>query len=151
LRTRIICLGNELVRDDGAAIHVARALAALPLPTGTEVEIRANLGFDLLEMVQGDDRLILVDAMSTGRAPGTCVVQNGREIERYAVSGAPSHSLGVAELMELAHHMRPDKPLPEVVFVGIEGRAFGEYGNELSPEVSAAIPVAVELVRKQLG
>lgn len=151
MRTRIICLGNELVRDDGAAIHVARALAALPLPADTVVEIRPNLGFDLLELVQGDDRLILVDAMSTGRPPGTCVLQNGREIERFAVSGAPSHSLGVAELMELAHHMRPDQKPPQIVFVGIEGRNFDEYGHELSPEVGTAIPIAVELVRQQLG
>jgi hydrogenase maturation protease len=140
-----------LVRDDGAAIHVGRALAALPLPADTVVEIRPNLGFDLLELVQGDDRLILVDAMSTGRPPGTCVIQDGREIERYAVSGAPSHSLGVAELMELAHQMRPDQRLPGITFIGIEGRDFEEYGSDLSPEVRAAIPVAVELVRQQLG
>ena len=36
-------------------------------------------------------------------------------------------------------------------FVGVEGIAFGEYGTELTPQVEAAIPDAVEAVLRVVG
>jgi Ni,Fe-hydrogenase maturation factor len=32
MSTRILCLGNELVRDDGVGIRIGRILMTLPLP-----------------------------------------------------------------------------------------------------------------------
>ena len=83
MNTRILCLGNELVRDDGVGIRIGRILMSLPLPADVRVELAPQLGFDLLDAVAGAERVILVDAMSTGRAVGTCVTLEGRAIERY--------------------------------------------------------------------
>jgi hydrogenase maturation protease len=149
--TRIICLGNELVRDDGAGIRVGEILQRLPLPPGVQVELRPQLGFDLLDVVAGVDRVILVDAMSTGRAPGTCVTLDGQAIERYSAGASLSHALSIAELMALARTLAPERPAATLCFVGVEGVAFTEFGMDLSPEVAAAIPVAVDAVLCLLG
>jgi hydrogenase maturation protease len=144
--TRILCLGNELVRDDGVGIRIGRILMDLPLPAEVRVELAPHLGFDLLDAVAGADRVILVDATSTGRPPGTCVTLEGQAIERYSAGASLSHALSLAELMALARRLSPDRPAATLHFVGIEGLAFTNYGTEVSPEVAAAIPDAVDRV-----
>lgn len=151
MRTRVLCLGNELVRDDGAGIRVGRILRQLPLPPEVEVELAPHLGFDLLDVVAGAEHIVLVDAMSTGRPAGTCVTLAGRAIERHASGAALSHTIGIAELMELARKLAPERPGASLTFVGVEGIAFSEYGTELSPEVEAAIPEAVDVVLRIVG
>jgi len=149
--TRILCLGNELVRDDGVGIRIGQILSALPLPEDVRVELAPQLGFDLLDVVAGAERIVLVDAMSTGRVPGTCVTLDGRAIERYGAGASASHTIGIAELMELAHRLAPTRPPATLHFVGVEGIQFAEYGTELSPQVAAAIPLAVEAVLRVIG
>ena len=151
MNTRILCIGNELVRDDGAAIRVGRVLRKLRLPDGVSVELAPQLGFDLLDVVASADRIVLVDAMSTGRPVGTCVTLEGRAIERYSAGASASHTIGIAELMELAHRLAPSCAVATLHFVGIEGAAFAEYGTQLSPEVAASIPTAVEAVLRLVG
>ena len=149
--TRILCIGNELVRDDGVGIRIGEILGKLPLPDGVSVELAPQLGFDLLDVVASAERIVLVDAMSTGRPVGTCVVLEGRAIERYSAGASASHSIGIAELMELACRLAPSRASATLHFVGIEGVAFSEYGTELSPEVAAAIPTAVEAILRIVG
>jgi hydrogenase maturation protease len=151
MHTRVLCLGNELVRDDGVGIRVGRILMGLPLPPEVRIELAPQLGFDLLEVVAGADQVVLVDAMSTGRAPGTCVTLKGTAIERYSAGAAASHTIGIAELMELAHRLAPARGPCALRFVGVEGVSFEDYGLELSPAVQAALPAAVEAVLRILG
>jgi len=151
MNTRILCLGNELVHDDGVGIRIGRILMDLPLPADVRVELAPQLGFDLLDAVAGAERVVLVDAMSTGRAPGTCVTLEGRAIERYNSGASASHSISIAELMELAHRLAPERDPATLHFVGVEGILFTEYGTLLSPEVEAAIPEAVASVLRVIG
>lgn len=146
VRTRIICVGNELVHDDGVGIRIGQILTQLPLPDGISIDFAPQLGFDLLDLVASTDHVVLVDAMSTGRPPGTCVTLEGRAIERYGAGAAASHTIGIAELMALAHRLAPERPTARLHFVGVEGARFTDYGTELSPEVEAAIPEAVRAV-----
>ena len=139
------------MRDDGVGIRIGRVLMALPLPADVRVELAPHLGFDLLDVVAGADRIVLVDAMSTGRPPGVCVSMEGRAIERYGAGASLSHSIGIAELMELAHKLAPERPTATLCFVGVEGVAFTDFGTELSPEVAAAIPKAVDAVLRAIG
>jgi hydrogenase maturation protease len=151
MTTRILCIGNELVHDDGIGIRIGRILMGLPLPADVRVELAPQLGFDLLDTVAGAERVVLVDAMSTGRAPGTCVTLEGRAIERYSTGASASHSISIAELMELAQRLAPDRDPATLHFVGVEGILFTEYGTQLSPEVEAAIPEAVASVLRVIG
>jgi len=151
MATRILCLGNELVRDDGVGIRIGRILGELPLPAEVCVELAPHLGFALLDVVAGADCVILVDAMSTGQPPGTCVTLAGRAIEHYGAGTSLSHTIGIAELMELAHRLAPDRPPATLDFVGVEGASFADYGMELSPAVEAAIPEGVDAVLRIVG
>jgi hydrogenase maturation protease len=151
MSTRILCLGNELVRDDGVGIRIGRILMRLVLPADVRVELAPQLGFDLLDVVAHAGHVVLVDAMSTGRSPGTCVTLEGRAIERYSAGASASHTIGIAELMELAHRLAPTPAPTQLHFVGVEGVAFGHYGTELTAQVEAAIPDAVDAILQLIG
>ena len=69
MATRILCLGNELVRDDGVGIRIGRILGELPLPAEVCVELAPHLGFALLDVVAGADCVMLASSLLTN-GPG---------------------------------------------------------------------------------
>lgn len=151
MSTRILCLGNELVKDDGVGIRIGRILLSLPLPPGVHVELTPQLGYDLLDAVAGAEQIILVDAMRTGRTPGTCEAIEGQAIERYSAGTAVSHTIGIAELMGLAQRCAGKAIPSKLYFVGVEGASFDGYGIDLSPDVLNALPQAVLAVLQLIG
>jgi hydrogenase maturation protease len=146
--TRILCLGNELVGDDGIGIRVGRVLCAVVLPVGMTVEFRHNLGFDLLEwLAEPADRLVLVDAMSTGTTPGTCHVFRVSDLSAPTSSVRTcSHVVGIAGVLETAQHLWPDRVDASLTIVGIEIERADEYTTCLTAAVRAALPHAVDQV-----
>ena len=70
MSTRILCLGNELVRDDGVGIRIGRILMALPLPADVRVELAPQLGFDLLDVMGRQDLQSRIADMALGTHAG---------------------------------------------------------------------------------
>jgi hydrogenase maturation protease len=151
VKTRIICLGNEIICDDGIGIRVGRVLAQLALGDGISVEFRPNLGLEMLEMVADAERLILVDAMKTGARPGHCEVLELSLVEALAQSVSCCHGVGLCELIQVAHKVMPGRVAERVTIVGIEGEILDRFGMQLSPSVAAALSPAVETVLGLLG
>lgn len=140
-RARILCLGNELVGDDGAGLRVGRVLRALALPPEIAVELRRSVGLDLLDLLDPEEELVVVDAARTGGPPGQ--VRSFPLAELDAVDGAPPcHGLGLAEVLALAARLGAGLP-PRTTVVTIEAAALDRYGSALDPRVEEAIPRAV--------
>ncbi len=142
----VVCVGNELAADDGVGIRIGQELAALQLPRGVRVRCVQELGFDLLDALTQAGRLVIVDAASTGRPPGTCFELQPAELEEVAASTQCGHALGLGALLRLARRLEPNRALAEVYLVCVEGETFTGYSTELSPQVAAAIPEAVDHV-----
>ena len=66
----VIGIGNEYRGDDGLGLIVARRLRERHLPKVTIMEIGGDLTV-LGETWQGAETVILVDAVASGREPGT--------------------------------------------------------------------------------
>ena len=137
----IVGIGNELRGDDGLGLHVARELKKHPIQGTTIVETSGE-GADLIQLWTGHDRVVLVDAFSSGSAPGllhtfdTSIVTLPARLFRYS-----SHAFGVAEAIEVARRLNL---LPSMMFVyGIEGRTF-RLGAGLSRPVRARIDELME-------
>lgn len=138
---RIIGLGNDERRDDGAGRAVVRRLQAL----GCAAELQLSDGEPtrLLDWLAGADRLIIVDAMRSGAAAGywqRLSAAQALESGRFPMS---SHHLGLAEVLSLARSLKIS--LAQVEVIGIEAADLG-YGAVLTPAVAAAVEaVATEL------
>lgn len=162
VRTHIVCLGNEIVADDGIGVRVFRVLSVLPLPSHVRVSLRANLGFELLDLLEelGDEeRLVIVDATSADRSPGTCSVTKPSDLNLGPPSAASCHLTGIGQVLAMAAHLLPpdatssaaDRLDRAITMVGIEGECFDQYTTALSNAVRAALPRAVRAVLDLVG
>lgn len=142
--TLILGLGNPLQGDDGIGCRVIEALQARALPPDVEAMDGGTPGVGLIHLLEGRRRAILIDAAEMGRPPGTVVRFRPEEIvltgaaERFSL-----HRTAVADALALAAAL--NLPLPEIVFYGVQPGRVG-WGEELSPQVAAAIPVLVERI-----
>jgi hydrogenase maturation protease len=67
--------GNIFLGDDGFGVEVARRLVGEAFPPGVDVVDFGIRGVHLAyQLLEGYDRLILIDAASRGEAPGTIFV-----------------------------------------------------------------------------
>lgn len=141
-RVRLLGLGNEILGDDAFGILVARQAA--PLLPGVEVVCTSESGFHLLDSIQDVSRLIVVDAVETGRAaPGTLY-----QLSEASFSGEPGtlpHGMGLFDALALARRLELRVPR-EVLIVAVEAADCLTVGGPMHPAVEAAIPAAVRMV-----
>ena len=148
LRTLIAGFGNELRGDDGFGVEVVRRLEGGE-PLGADVRLLyvGTGGIRLAqELLTPCDRLIVVDAMTRGGAPGSVYVlrvesvDEAREVDLHLA--VPSRALAVAKALGV---------LPgQVYLVGCEPAEVDELTMELSPPVRAAVDTAVRHIHQLL-
>lgn len=142
-RRVVICLGNPLMGDDGIGIRVAKALLRRSIGKNVAVYACQGLDLSLIEKLEGASVVVLVDALRSGKPPGT--------VSRYSISSKddlpveiPSlHGLRLPDLLALAN----DAGLlacPMIV-VGVEPKNFGP-GRRMSRELKSSIPTVVDEV-----
>lgn len=143
-RTLIAGFGNVLRGDDGFGIAV---LDRLQSRGGlSEHVVLLEVGTGGLQLAQAlldpYDRVIVVDAMSDGRAPGHLYVRRVESV--LAAQEVDLHLAVPAQALAVAQALRP---LPaEVYLVGCEPAATDELHMGLSSAVEATVNRAVRAI-----
>ena len=71
MKTLVLGMGNPILCDDGAGMRVVRAVQEKLTSPDVTVEESSLAGMDLLELLTGYDRVIIVDAIQgVGLKPG---------------------------------------------------------------------------------
>lgn len=146
MKTLVLGLGNPLVTDDSVGLRVAAELKRL-LAEDSDVEVSEDYwgGLRLMERMVGFERAIVIDAMQSGSPPGTIHRLTPDSIPTQRSTSAHDVSLPMA----LALGRQAGAALPpddQILLVGIEAEDILTFGEECTPAVRAAIPVAVEEV-----
>ena len=144
-RTLVAGFGNVLRGDDGFGVEVIRRLETDGLlGAGVELLEVGTGGLRLAqELLGGYDRLIVVDAMTRGGAPGTVYalevesVAPTREIDLHLA--IPSRALSVAQALGVLP--------PQVFLVGCEPAEVDELGTDLTPAVRRAVDAVIDQIR----
>lgn len=162
MKTLVLGLGNTILTDDGVGIYVARQLAAEISDPQVDVVEASLAGFNLLDLVVGYDRLIIVDSVVAGVVPGgtgdapAADIQAGEVMEldpeslRSTLRLSSIHDLNLATALEFGRQMGLHMPHDIRIFV-IAARDTTTFGETCTPEVAAAIPVAVAAVKEVLA
>ena len=153
----VLCLGNDILRDDGVGCAVADALEVSlphsPIPTpqsqGVVVKRSALSGLYLLDELTGWDRVVVVDAVRTGQHPPGTVLSF--PFEALGTKEGPSpHAVGLPTVIRLGR--QSGVPLPSWLhIVAIEADDMESFVEGLTPAVEAAVPQAVEVIRSVLA
>ena len=142
-------VGNLHRADDGVGPALAHRLAedkAFP-KKGVEVLPHFGEGVSLMNLWEGADRVVIVDAMKSGARAGSVHRFDAvGEKLNHGVFRYSSHLFGLAEATEMSRQLGS---LPKsMIIYGIEGRNF-TFGDPMSPSVTRAMNKVESLVRKE--
>ncbi len=134
--------------DDGIGIRVIQRLAEnYGFPPEVTIFDGGTLGLDLLPQLEGVDKLLIVDAVETGKAPGSLVRLTGADVQPVMETKLSPHQMGLKDLLAVAA-LQGISP-PELVLLGIQPGDI-ELGMDLSPQVAARLDELVELALMEL-
>ncbi len=137
----VVAVGNPDRGDDGVGRAVIDELARRA-PTSIDL-VDVQVPTRLSDAWKGRDDVVVVDAVRTGRAVGSVVVERVGEGRMVRSGVAGTHGFGVAEAIELARALGC---LPaRLTLVGVEAAGF-TLGSGLSPNVAAAVKPAADTV-----
>jgi hydrogenase maturation protease len=148
--TLIIGLGNPILGDDGVGWVIAQKLKnQYSSISNLEFEFLSLGGLSLMERLTGYQKVILIDALSSGKHPQGKVVSFPLNEIPDLTSGHTSsaHDTSLRNALTLGRSMGIDLPKDEdVIIVAIEAENIYDFSEDLSPMVAAAVPDAVKLV-----
>lgn len=141
---RIIGIGSPF-GDDAVGLEIARLIAEAP-PPNCEVLAADRPGTKLVDLLEGANATILIDAVHSGMPPGTIHELPFDELEGSTARFVSSHDLGVAAAIQLAHKLGRGPYVGKVIGIEIAPlRTRRRCG--LTPHTRKAARRAAERVR----
>jgi hydrogenase maturation protease len=146
-RTLILGLGNILLQDEGVGVRVVEAMRDVPTPPGVDLLDGGTAGLSLLELMEGYDRVIVVDAVEAGAEPGAIFKFRPEDLAAMPnVQLTSFHQVGLMDVLQLAESMGQR---PEVVIIGVQPASLN-WGTDLTPQLKDAVPRVIESVLREI-
>jgi hydrogenase maturation protease len=151
-RILVLGVGNSILKDEGFGIHVVEELqrrrAELKIPETVDIIDGATLGISLLYYIEGRDKIILLDVVNANADPGDIFRFTSQEIKTKQVTYKVSmHQVTLFDVLTMAE--LTGRMAPEAVVIAVQPGVI-DWGEELTPEVKAAVPKVIDMVLKEL-
>lgn len=145
----VLGIGNLVMSDDAVGVMVAQQLQQrYRFDDNVEILDGGTLGLDLLPKLENITKLIMIDAVETGKKAGTCVRLCGQELPIALQTKISPHQMGLKDLLavsELTGHVPQ-----EMVLLGVQpGSIEMEIG--LTSEVEAQLETLISSVLEELA
>ena len=154
-RIVVLGIGNVLWADEGFGVRCVEALQALwDFAPHVQLIDGGTQGLYLIPQVTAARRLLILDAVDYGLAPGTLKLVENDQVPRFLGAKKMSlHQTGFQEVLALAQ--MTDSFPDEVLLIGCQPEQLEDYGGSLRPCVKAAldaaVPIALERLARQRG
>lgn len=146
----VLGIGNVLWADEGFGVRCVEALQArYSFAPQVQLVDGGTQGLYLVPQVSSATRLLILDAVDYGLAPGTLKLVENDQVPRFLGAKKMSlHQTGFQEVLALAQLTGgyPD----EVLLIGCQPEELDDYGGSLRPVVKAALEDAVALAVQRL-
>lgn len=137
METLVLGIGNLLLSDEAVGCRCVEELERrYTLPPEVQCVDGGTAGYELLPLIQDAEALIIIDALTDGRPPGTVVLVEDSEVPRLMQTRTSPHQIGISEILATAQ--MTDKMPQRLLLFGIEPKTL-EVALGLSPEVSQAM------------
>ena len=153
-RILVAGIGNIFFGDDAFGVEVIAALTRADLPENVDAVDFGIRGYDLAyAIMDGYGATILVDITSRGQPPGTLYLMelDPEEIAKQEQTMPDGHGLDPVQVLRLVHSFGGQ--ITRLYLVGCEPAVLeskdGEIG--LSEVVRAAVPEAIEMIKRLIG
>ncbi len=148
MKTIVLGLGNTILSDDGVGVYAARSLRE-ELDDRTDVREAELAGFDLVEMLSGYERAVIIDAIELdGEVPGT-VFRLVPDDLRITPRLASFHDIDIVTALALGERLGLEMP-SSVVIYAVQVEDALTLGERCLPAVEAVIPGLVKEIAEEL-
>lgn len=147
----VLGLGQSLRGDDAVGLEAVRVWREKFPETAARVrvEIAELPGLGLLDLLEGMEAAILVDAVQSAAPAGTLIRLGPEELAAFTPGSGSAHGWGVAETLHLGRALHPWLEAVRVTLIGITGGDFSP-GAGLSAPVRAALGQAAEMIEREV-
>jgi hydrogenase maturation protease len=144
----VLGIGNLLLMDEGLGVRALETIEQrFEIPAGVELMDGGTSGMELLGYIQGRDALIILDAVTCNKLPGTIVRMEGEQVPALFRKKISPHQLGLSDLIAAANLTGT---LPgKVVLFGVEPKDLGT-GLDLSAPVAGILEHLADQVALEL-
>jgi hydrogenase maturation protease len=150
MKTIVLGVGNPILKDDGAGIHVIRQLKKYVKDPDVTLDEAMTGGMNLLDMIIGYEKAILIDTVKMKGAK-TGEVRRFSLRDFSSVHSSNPHDVDLLEAIKLAEKLGETRIPKEIVIVGISvNESQHVFGEQLSERMAKAVPNAVETVISEL-
>ena len=150
-RIVVLGIGNVLWADEGFGVRCVEALqAGWDFAPHVQLIDGGTQGLYLIPQVTAARRLLILDAVDYGLAPGTLELVENDQVPRFLGAKKMSlHQTGFQEVLMLAEltGRYPD----EVLLIGCQPEQLEDYGGSLRPCVKAALERALTIAVERLA
>jgi hydrogenase maturation protease len=144
----ILGIGNILMQDEGFGVNIVEELGNRYLfPNFVQILDGGTLGMELLGFLTGSDKLLIIDAVNGGEAPGTLYQFSGDEVKLYFKQKISVHEMGIRDILTTLELL--GQPVNELNLIGIEPQSI-EVGVGLTDIVQKKLDAALNLVLAKL-
>ena len=152
MKTLVLGIGNSILGDDGIGVHVARELAGKISDKNIDVRDVSIDGLNLLELVLGYDKLVVIDAIMTedGKV-GEIYRLKPEKICDPARSAISPHHFNLATTLEIGKRLFPKEMPEEATVFAVSTREASKVTEEMTPKVKESIPKVVNLVLEEIN
>jgi hydrogenase maturation protease len=147
MKTLILGYGNTLRKDDGLGVYAAQDLALLTLPDDVVIRTYQQLSPELSPILAQMDHAIFIDAALTSSEENTGAIKTRTLQPRTSQPGSITHHYDPETLLAMAETLYGHAP--QATLFSVTAASF-DLGEGLSPEVSAAVPVLIESIKRYL-
>jgi hydrogenase maturation protease len=149
MKTLVLGLGNPILTDDGVGLQVAQELEGRLDPEEVTVIKTSLAGLDMLDLLAGYDRAIIIDAIQTAGGKTGRIYRLDLETLDATRHTASPHDVNLATALELGKRLGLDLPRRIDIFA-IEAADTDSFGEGCTPKVAEAIPCCVEIITQEL-
>lgn len=144
----ILGIGNSLLQDEGIGFHLLERLRVEKSHWPVQFIDGGTLSFGLTSAIESCSHLIVLDAANLNKPPGTIQSFFNTELDKFL--NKPGKSVHEVSLSELFDMTRLTNSIPtHRAMIAIQPKNMS-WGENLTQEVNAALPYAVELIESIL-
>lgn len=143
MKSVVIGIGNLLRCDDGAGIHVVNLLKKKR--PGLDVFDLTMPSIDLVDLIRGYDKAIIVDALNTGSEPGTIYKVNISKGDKPPNIHS-SHGVDLFTTLHLGDELYGSEMPVEIIVYGIEVQDILSFKMGCTETVGRSVEKVVETI-----
>src|SRR5271167_1324397 len=143
-------IGNLLWADEGFGVRAVEALhASYAFPEAVNLLDGGTQGIYLFDAIASSRRVLVLDCIDFGLAPGTLRVLRNGEVPAWGTLKMSPHQTGFNDVLAFAQ-LRGEAP-EKVTLIGVQPADLSDLGGSLGEAVRTRIPEAVDLAVRELA